>query len=77
MRQEIYGVMTALIALMSQDSRRFRGSFVAGFYSCIQAMHQHKTPQTNRHVIFPHAARRIDVQVERGFIKRGKAEVAA
>jgi len=77
MWQEIYGVMTALTSLMSQDSRRIRGSFAAGFYSCIQAMHQHKTLQTNRHVIFPHAARRIDVQVERGFIKRGKAEVAA
>jgi hypothetical protein len=77
MWQEIYGAMTALIALMSQDSRRIRGSFVAGFYSCIQANCQNKTPQTNRHVIFPHAARRIDVQVERGFIKRGKAEVAA
>jgi hypothetical protein len=77
MRQEIYGVMTALIALMSQDSRRIRGSFVVGFYSCMQANCQNKTPQKNRHVIFPHAARRIDVQVERGFIKRGKAEVAA
>ncbi|MFD3246931.1 hypothetical protein [Rahnella aquatilis] len=69
--------MAALIALISQVIRRIRVSFAAEYYSLMKVIFQNKTLKTNMHMIFPHAAQGTDVQVERGLIKRGKAEVNA